>query len=117
MQYNLSGSYAPIASFELLRSAVNVSEGMGVNPFVGNVYSTDVFYSDLAATKRWQDMGVLAVEMESAALYMNAAKAGRNALCMLTISDRPLKNESLSSKERETGFGKMAQIALNAVIS
>lgn len=116
MQYKLGGSFAPVASFNLLESAVKSSIKSGVKPFVGNVLSSDVFYSDINSLYDWQKMGVLAVEMESAALYMNAARLNKNALCILTVSDCPLKGESLSSEEREKGFGKMVEIALNTVV-
>ncbi len=116
MQYRLSGSFAPVASFNLLDLAVKSSVNSGVKPFVGNVLSSDVFYSDINSLYDWQKMGVLAVEMESAALYMNAARLNKNALCILTVSDCPLKGESLSSEEREKGFGKMVEIALNTVV-
>ena len=80
-QYELPGTFAPIASFELLRKAVKVIEEMGnIGYKVGNVVSSDVFYSDRQTTAAWQKMGALAIEMESAALYMNAARAGKNAL-------------------------------------
>ena len=74
-------------------------------------------YSDLKTLENWGKMGVLAVEMESAALYMNAAKLGKNALCILTVSDRPLRGESLSSDERQKGFSNMVEIALNTALS
>ena len=116
MQYNLGGSYAPIASFDLLSRAVQVSKEIGANAFVGNIYSSDVFYSDLAILENWKKMGALAVEMECTALYMNAARLGKNALCILTISDCPLRQGSLSSEEREKGFSQMVQIALNTAL-
>ena len=80
---------------------------------VGNVLSSDVFYNAMSnVNDLWRDMGVLAVEMEAAALYMNAAKAGKKALCMLTISDHLYTEESLSAEDRQLGFGKMMEIAL-----
>jgi purine-nucleoside phosphorylase len=113
-QYGLPGTFAPIASYSLLKRAVEKSEEMKVNTIVGNVLSSDVFYSDNKnALKLWKKMGVCAVEMEAAALYMNAAKAGKNALCILTISDCPFTGESLSANERQTGFRKMMEIALS----
>ncbi len=113
-QYNLSGSFAPVASFYLLKKAEECAKKLGANYFVGNVVSSDVFYSDMSSLEKWGAMGVLAVEMEAAALYMNAAKVGKEALCILTISDCPLKRLSLPSSERETGFCKMAEIALES---
>ena len=115
-QYNLGGSYSPIANFNLLSCAVETSKELGISPFVGNVLSSDIFYCGLDILKPWQNMGVLAVEMESAALYMNAARLGKNALCILTVSDCLLKGESLSIDERETGFKNMVQIALETAI-
>lgn len=113
-QYGLPGTFAPIASYSLLKRAVEKAEEMKVNTIVGNVLSSDVFYSDNEnALKLWKKMGVCAVEMEAAALYMNAAKAGKNALCILTISDCPFTGESLSANERQTGFRKMMEIALS----
>ena len=112
-QYELPGTFAPIASFELLRKAVKVIEEMGnIGYKVGNVVSSDVFYSDRQTTAAWQKMGALAVEMESAALYMNAARAGKNALTICTISDSLVTGEVTTAEERQTSFGDMMKIAL-----
>ena len=112
-QYNLPGHFAPVGDFELARRAVEFAEKLGVHTVVGNVLSTDIFYhADEMALQKWADMGVLAVEMEIAALYCNAAKAKKKALGILTISDAPLRGESLPSKEREVGFTDMMKIAL-----
>lgn len=112
-QYQLPGTYAPIASYSLLRKAVEVAEKKGTNVVVGNVLSSDVFYNDnKKANDLWRGMNVLAVEMEAAALYMNAARAGKNALCMLTISDHIYTGESLSAEERQLSFHEMMEIAL-----
>ena len=87
-QYGLPGTFAPIADYELLNQAVETAKRQGTNVVVGNVLSSDVFYNAMGnVNDLWRGMGVLAVEMEAAALYMNAAKAGKKALCMLTISD------------------------------
>lgn len=116
-QYQLPGTYAPIASFDLLERAVAAGRDQGVELIVGNVLSSDTFYDDNdQATVSWQKMGVLAVEMEAAALYMNAARANKKALCLLTISDLPLKGESLSAEERQTSFTQMMEIALAVAI-
>lgn len=116
-QYQLPGTYAPIASFDLLERAVAAGRDEGVELKVGNVLSSDTFYDDNdQATISWQKMGVLAVEMEAAALYMNAARANKKALCLLTISDLPLKGESLSAEERQTSFTQMMEIALAVAI-
>ncbi len=115
-QYNLNGSFAPIASYDLLEKSVKVSKKLNINTYVGNIYSTDVFYSGPDVLKNWAKVGVLAVEMEAAALYMNAAKLNKNALCIVTISDCPLRNLSLSADERERGFFNMVEIALETCI-
>lgn len=112
-QYGLPGTFAPIADYELLNRAVETAKRRGTNVVVGNVLSSDVFYNAMSnVNDLWRDMGVLAVEMEAAALYMNAAKAGKKALCMLTISDHLYTGESLSAEDRQLGFGKMMEIAL-----
>lgn len=112
-QYGLPGTFAPIADYGLLRRAVEVAEKQGTNVVVGNVLSSDAFYNaNKNANDLWKSMGVLAVEMEAAALYMNAAKAGKNALCILSISDHIYSGEELSAEERQVGFGKMMEIAL-----
>ncbi len=111
-QFNLPGHFAPIASFELLRKAVEQTEKMGLEPIVGNIYSSDVFYDDGQRLAEWQKMGVIATEMESAALYMNAARAGKNALCLVTISDNPFTGEETTPEERQKTFTTMMEIAL-----
>lgn len=115
-KYELGGTFAPIASYNLMEKAINSSKKLDINCRIGNICSSDVFYSDKKFAEKWRKMGVLAVEMESAALYMNAAEAGRNALCILTISDHIFKSESLSSGEREKGFDNMVTLALETVI-
>lgn len=113
-QYDLPGTFAPIADFELLEKAVNIARKQGTNVKVGNILSSDTFYNDdNRVNGKWLKMGVLAVEMEAAALYMNAARAGKKALCILTISDHLYKAEALSAEERQTGFNKMMEIALD----
>ena len=113
-QYNLPGTFAPIADYELLESAVNTVREKGLAVRAGNVLTSDVFYNDdPTVNDRWRKMGVLAVEMEAAALYMNAARAGKKALCMLTISDHLYKDEKLSAEERQIGFEHMIEIALD----
>lgn len=115
-QYNLDGTFCPIADFNMLKTATEVSEKMGIKKFVGNVCSSDVFYSNTESLLKWQKMGVLAVEMECAALYANAAAAGKSALGILTISDCILSGLSLDSKEREIGFENMVKIALETAV-
>lgn len=111
-QFNLPGTYAPIASYKLLKQAVDFALDAGVNYKVGNLFSSDTFYDDAASLSDWRKMGVLAVEMESAALYMNAARAGKNALCICTISDCPFTGESCTAEERQNTFTDMMEIAL-----
>ncbi len=112
-QYGLPGTFAPIADYELMNKAIETAKRQGTNVVVGNVLSSDVFYNaDPTVNDRWRSMGVLAVEMEAAALYMNAAKAKKKALCMLTISDHIYTGEALCAEDRQLGFGKMMEIAL-----
>ena len=112
-QYGLTGTFAPTASYPLLKKCDEISEKLGIKLHVGNLYSSDTFYDDDAdALKKWQRMGVLAVEMEAAALYMNAARSGKNALAVCTISDCPLKGAETSSEEREKSFTQMMKLAL-----
>ena len=112
-QYNLCGTFAPIADFGLLSKAVSEAERQGFRYKVGNLYSSDTFYDDDEnSLKQWQKMGVLAVEMEAPALYMNAARAGKKALCICTISDCPFKNIATTSEQRQTGFTNMMEVAL-----
>lgn len=111
-QFGLPGSFAPICSFSLLQKAVAAAEKIGITPVVGNLYSSDTFYDDSQSLSKWQKMGVLAVEMEAAALYMNAARSGKNALAICTISDNPFTGEATTSEERQKNFTKMMEIAL-----
>ncbi len=112
-QYKLPGTYAPIADFDLLRKAVEAAERMKIKTVVGNVLSSDTFYDDnKEANSLWRKMNILAVEMEAAALYMNAARAGKKALCILTISDHVFTGESLSAEDRQLTFRDMMEIAL-----
>lgn len=116
-QYKLPGTIAPIADYELLRKAVEVAEERNCNVRVGNVLSSDTFYTDdRAANDLWKKMHVLAVEMEAAALYCNAARLGKKALCILTISDHLYSGKELSAAERQNGFRQMMEIALETGI-
>lgn len=116
-QYRLPGTYAPTASWKLLSAAVKAAEKKGSRLHVGNILSSDTFYDDADSLADWKKMGVTAIEMEAAALYMNAARAGKNALCILTVSDCPLKGQSTSAEERQTTFRDMMEIALEAAVS
>lgn len=111
-QFGMPGTLAPIASYDLLEKAVETAKRLGFTYKVGNILSSDTFYDDGAGSAVWGKMGVLAVEMESAALYLNAARAGKKALCICTISDHLLTGEELSSDERQTSFREMMQLAL-----
>lgn len=112
-QYKLPGTFAPIADFNLAKRAVELAETKNISVVVGNILSSDTFYTeDTTANDMWKKMGILAVEMEAAGLYMNAARAGKKALCMLTISDHLYTKKSLSAEERQTSFSEMIELAL-----
>ena len=114
-QYELPGTFAPIADFDLLRGAVDECERRGFHYRVGNVMSADVFYSENAHNDKWINMVVLAVEMEIAALYMNAARSGNRALGICTISDNIITGEALSAEERQNTFTNMMKVAFSLV--
>ena len=117
-QYKLNGNYAPIASYELLSRAVEEAKAIGMRYQVGNLLSSDVFYhADPNFNQGWYKMGVLGVEMEAAALYMNAAAAGKRALAICTVSDHILRGEALDADARQTTFTDMMTIALNVAAS
>lgn len=112
-QYNLNGTFAPVASFDLLRKAAETAEKMEIKYHIGNILSSDKFYNDdKEASKNWLKMGVLGVEMEAAALYMNAARLNKSALCIATVSDHIFKGTSTTAEERQTSFKDMMLIAL-----
>ena len=116
-QFGLTGTFAPIGSFELLEKAVNRGRDMGLRMQVGNLLSSDIFYhANPNYNDAWREMGVLAVEMEAAGLYMNAAKAGKRALAICTISDHLLTGESLSADDRQTSFTQMMELALGLAV-
>ncbi len=113
-QFKMPGTFAPIADYGLLRRAVEAAEAQGTRVVVGNILSTDAFYNaDPHYNDIWKKMGVTCVEMEAAALYLNAAYAGKKALCILTISDHLYTGEALSAQERQTTFREMMEIALS----
>ena len=117
VQYGLEGTFAPIASFELLEVAVEEARKIGASFAVGNLLSSDIFYNaNPEAQKKWQALGVLGVEMEAAALYMNAAYAKKRALAICTVSDHLITGESLDSDARQNSFTEMMEIALNTAI-
>ena len=112
-QYELPGTYAPIGDFQLLRKAAESCDRMGYTYKVGNVLSSDVFYSENPHTDKWVKMGVLAVEMEIAALYMNAARSGNRALAICTVSDHIITGEATTAEERQNTFTKMMDVAFS----
>lgn len=112
-QYGLPGTFAPIASYDLLNRAIQTLENENMHYMVGNLLSSDRFYDDSESLSKWRKMGVLAVEMESAALYCNAARSGKNALCICTISDCPFEpGKDCTADERQNSFTAMMRIAL-----
>ena len=115
-QFGLPGTFAPIADFKLLETAVAVARRMGVEPPVGNLLSSDVFYNKMGGMLKWGAMGVLAIEMESAALYCNAAEAGKRALTICTISDSLVTGEELPPADRQSTFTQMMKIALETAV-
>ena len=115
LQYELPGTFAPIATYDLLHRAVDDCERRGYRYMVGNVLSSDTFYTENAHNDRWMQMGVLSIEMEAAALYMNAARLGFNALVILTVSDHILTGEATTAEERQTTFTHMMDVALSLV--
>ena len=114
-QYGMPGTIAPTADFGLLSKAVAGAEKLGYPVRVGNILASDVFYTVDNSLTKWASMDVLAVEMESAALYLNAMYAHKHALTLLTISDLPLTGEALIAEERQTSFTQMMEVALSVV--
>ncbi len=116
-QYGVSGTIAPTCSYELLCAAVDSAEDLGLTLKVGNLFSSDTFYDDDPdCLKKWAAVGSLAVEMEAAALYLTAKKAGKNALAICTISDIPATGEGCSAEERQNTFTDMMKVALETAI-
>ncbi len=117
-QFGLSGSIAPTADFTLLREAVKEAERVSAKYHVGSLLSSDVFYNaDKDFNEKWSKMGVLAVEMEAAALYMNAAYAKKSALAICTVSDEIFTGAATTSDERESSFTEMMEIALRVAVN
>ena len=115
-QYALPGPFSAIASYNVLEEAVNACRELKAPYHVGNVLSSDVFYNDQPETwKKWAKMGCLAVEMESYALYCNAAYLGKEALCILTISDSFITHEETTAEQRQNSFTKMMEVALSCI--
>ncbi|MCR5721009.1 MAG: purine-nucleoside phosphorylase [Lachnospiraceae bacterium] len=117
-QFNLPGTLAPIADYTLLKEAIKSCENANARFHVGNVVSSDTFYdADSTVNDRWASMGVMAVEMEAAALYMNAIKARKRALAILTISDNIVTGEATTAEERQNSFTQMMEVALNTAVA
>ena len=114
-QFALPGTFCPIADYGLLRRSVEECERLGFRYKVGNVLSSDCFYSDTPTADKWMKMGVLAVEMEASALYMNAARAGKKAMAMFTVSDHLVTGEVTTSEQRQKTFTNMMEVALSLV--
>ncbi|MBE5958286.1 MAG: purine-nucleoside phosphorylase [Lachnospiraceae bacterium] len=116
-QFQLPGTFAPIADYTLLKTAINQADSVGANYHVGNILSSDTFYNAQEDfNERWIKMGLLCIEMETAALYMNAAKARKHALGLFTISDHILTGESLSAELRQNSFTEMMEVALKTAV-
>ena len=122
--FRLPGDFAPIADWKLLSAAAAIAEDMKLSYHVGNLLSSDVFYNDMdgvpmevSPAAQWGKMGVLAIEMEAAALYMNAARAGKRALAICTVSDHVVTGESLPAQERQVSFTEMMELALKTAVS
>ena len=116
-QYGVTGTIAPTCSYELLTAAMNSAEDLGLSLKVGNLFSSDTFYdADPDCLKKWAEVGSLAVEMEAAALYLTAKKAGKKALAICTISDIPATGEGCSAEERQNTFTDMMKIALETAV-
>ncbi len=117
-QFNLTGTFAPIADFTLLSHSVKAAEEAGAKYHVGNILSSDTFYDDdKDSNARWRNLGVMAVEMEAAGLYMTAARSGKRALAICTISDSLITHEATSAEERQNSFREMIEIALDTAAS
>lgn len=112
-QFGFEGNLAPCCDYDLLQSAVEAGRSLGQELVVGPIYSSDVFYDESGAAAKLQKLGVLAVEMEAAALYLNAARAGKKALCLCTISDSIVTGEALDAENRQKTFTRMMEIALS----
>ena len=115
-QYGLGGTFAPIADFALLSAAVQSAKELGIEMPVGNLYSSDTFYDASASSLKWAEMGVLAIEMEAAALYYNAAYTKKRGLSICSVSDNIVTGEELSPEQRQTGFTNMMKLALETAV-
>lgn len=115
--YKLPGTLAPICSYELMSKCVESAKEMGVTYHVGNLLSSDIFYGDdETANAAWAKMGIMAIEMEGAALYMNAARLNKNALVICTVSNHIITGEETTAEERQNSFGEMITLALETAL-
>lgn len=121
--FNLPGAFAPIADYKLLKTAADTAEELKLPYIVGNIVSSDTFYNDnegvpqgMTSSDLWRKMGVLGVEMEAAALYMNAARAGKSALAILTVSDHLVTGEALPAIDRQNSFTDMMKLSLETAV-
>ena len=115
-QFKLLGNISPIASFDLLHKAYLTAQELNIKPYVGNVFATDIFYADMEESLKWAELGVLAAEMESTALYLNAMRYNANALTILTVSDNLVTHEQTTAQERQTAFTNMINLALETAV-
>lgn len=116
-QFQIPGTYAPIADYKLLSTAIKAADELKATYHVGNILSSDTFYDAQSdANEKWQKMGILGIEMEAAALYMNAAYAGKRALAILTVSDSIVTGEATTAEERQNSFTQMMQVALDTAV-
>lgn len=117
-QFGINGVFAPIADYTLLSEAVAAAKAKGIDMRVGNLLSADNFYNDGSdGMDQWKKMGVFAVEMEAAGLYLNAARSGKRALCLCTISDHIYRPEALTAEQRQLSLTQMIEIALDTAVS
>lgn len=115
--FGLPGTFAPLADWELLETTAQTAKELGIHTVTGNILSSDVFYGDdPSASDQWRKMGILCIEMEAAALYMNAARAGKRALTILTISDEIYTGKALSAEDRQNSFKDMMRLALESAV-
>ena len=115
-QYRLPGTFAPICNYDLLTFATEAAKELGVRMPVGNLFSSDTFYDAAASSMEWAKMGCMAVEMEAAALYCNAAYTHKRALAICSISDSLVTGEELDADERQNSFTNMMKIALEIAV-
>ena len=117
-QFNFPGNYAPTASYTLLERAISVCRDTGAKFHVGNIFSSDVFYDDDATVnERRLKLGILAIEMEAAGLYINAARSCKNALAICTVSDHIITGEAMTATERQNTLTDMINVALETAVS